>query len=242
MKFTIGDYWRSAGFTLHNGAKANHFQIPTCLIPTRPLRLHTLILLLLGICFLWVTNCNAGLYGSVRKYSGSSINSESISKLRKYDHLIKYFCNFSYFVPNHKVSPDFIRALILAESSVNPNAVSSKGARGLGQIIPSTGRETARALWKTSTHFRYIDKRKLENLNQNDLFDPAINILLTCFLIAKYNYKFEGKIHLVVSAWNAGENTDALATGRHAPYPETEDLIGKVNAYYMDLLNRKIFH
>ena len=78
-------------------------------------------------------------------------------------------------------------------------------------------------------------------MSQNDLFDPAINILLTCYLVAKYNYKFDGKLDLVVSAWNAGENTDSLNYGLHAPYQETENLIGKINAYYIYLLKNYTF-
>lgn len=59
--------------------------------------------------------------------------------------------------------------------------------------------------------------------------------------MAKYNYKFDGKLELVVSAWNAGENIPSLSRGRHAPYLETENLIGKINAYYLYLLNHKPF-
>jgi len=66
-----------------------------------------------------------------------------------------------------------------------------------------------------------------------------MNILLTCYLISKYNYKFKGKLELVLTAWNAGENQKELAKGRVAPYLETQDLIGKVNSYYIDLLQKR---
>ncbi|TKB10350.1 lytic transglycosylase domain-containing protein [Desulforhopalus sp. IMCC35007] len=184
---------------------------------------------------------HSGLYESVRKYKDSEVSLDSIERLKRYDHLIRYFCNFSYFVPNHKVSADFVRALILAESSANHRAVSSKEAFGLGQILLTTGQEAGQVLAKSRTNFRYVRKHKLKNLTRADLFDPAINILLTCYLIAKYNTKFDGKLDLVVSAWNAGENTQSLKNGRHAPYEETENLIGKVNAYYVYLLRNRVF-
>lgn len=184
----------------------------------------------------------SNLYRSVSKYKDSSVNRQDIQKLAQYDHLIRYFSNFSYFLPKHKVSPDFVRALILAESGANPTAVSNKNALGLGQILFTTGEQAARELSDSLTYFRYVSKKKLKNLKEDDLFDPAINILLTCYLIAKYNYKFDGRLDLVVSAWNAGEYTESLSRKSHAPYRETEDLIGKVNAYYVYLLQNRIFH
>ena len=68
----------------------------------------------------------------------------------------------------------------------------------------------------------------------DDLYDPAINILLACYLIAKYNNKFEGKLDLVVSAWNAGENS--ISDNRPPQYDETLNLIGKVNGFFICLL------
>lgn len=204
---------------------------------------HLLPQIFLAIFFILaaVPETHGNLQNSVKKYKDSSVSRDNIKKLARYDHLIRYFTNFSYFVPRHKVSPNFIRALILAESGANAQAVSNKNALGLGQILLTTGREAAEILAQSSTHFQYVSKIQLEDLSANDLFDPAVNILLTCFLVAKYNYKFDGKLHLVVSAWNAGENTESLSYGQHAPYQETEDLIGKVNAYYVYLLKHRNF-
>lgn len=186
-----------------------------------------------------VSESRGSLHTSVRKYKNSVVSSEAIKKLSRFDHLIQYFAGFSYFVPRHKVSPDFVRALILAESGANPRAVSSKNALGLGQIMLSTGKQAAMELAASAGDFRYVSKKKLLNLREKDLFDPAVNILLTCYLVAKYNHKFNGKLDLVVSAWNAGENTSSLKHGRHAPYEETENLIGKVNGYYVYLLKQR---
>lgn len=188
-----------------------------------------------------VDSANAELFHSVQKYKNSEITRLEIQKVAQFDHLIRYFCGFSYFVPQHKVNPNFVRALILAESGANPQATSPKDALGLGQIIFPTGKIAARELAQSKTNFRYVSKQKLRHLKEKDLFDPAVNILLTCYLIAKYNHKFNGKLDLVISAWNAGENTKSLSAGRHAPFKETEDLIGKVNAFYVFLLRHRIF-
>ncbi len=179
---------------------------------------------------------SAELSTYVRKYKGLSVSAEQLKRLGQYSHLIQYFSSFSYFQPHHKVSPDFIKALILAESGCDRYAVSPKNALGLGQILYSTGRQAAREIYNTGRNFRYIDKQKLRDLHHEDLFDPAINILLSCYLISKYNYRFDGKLELVVSAWNAGENVDSLKIGKPAPYSETYNLIGKINGYYLFLL------
>ncbi len=179
---------------------------------------------------------HAELSSYVRKYNDVKISREQLHRVEKYSHLIHYFSSFSYFRPRYKVSPDFIKALILAESDANKYAVSTKKAMGLGQIIHSTGKEAAKDLYLSGRKFRYLNNRKLQNLSAEDLFDPAINILLTCYLISKYNYRFDGKLDLVVSAWNAGENVDSLKIGMPAPYSETYNLIGKVNGFYLYLL------
>ncbi len=184
---------------------------------------------------------HGSLNTSVVKYQNSEIVRQDIDKLAQFDEYIRYFSGFSYFLPKHKVSADFVRALILAESGANPKAVSGKNALGLGQILFPTGLQAGKELANSLTFFHHVSRNKLSSLREEDLFDPAVNILLTCYLIAKYNNKFNGRLDLVVSAWNAGENTESLSFGQHAPYQETEDLIGKINAYYVYLLKTRKF-
>lgn len=181
----------------------------------------------------------ADLVSSVRQYDDVSLSASMLKKVDKYNHLVQYFSSFSYFRPNYKVSPYFIHALILAESAGDPRAVSSKNALGLGQIILTTGQAAGRELAKSPLTFRYVTKKKLANLKRSDLFKPAINILLTCYLISKYNEKFNGRLELVLTAWNAGEYTKSLKKMKHAEYQETENLIGKVNGYYLYLLKNR---
>jgi len=205
-------------------------------------RLDATLFLLVGLSvFLMAPACHRSLQNSVMRYQNKGVVRQDIDKLSQFDEYIRYFSGFSYFLPRHKVSADFVRALILAESGANPQAVSNKKAFGLGQILYSTGSQAGRELAQSSIVFHHVSKHKLNSLKEEDLFDPAINILLTCYLIAKYNQRFNGRLDLVVSAWNAGENTESLNYGKHAPYSETEDLIGKINAYYVYLLKTRTF-
>lgn len=188
------------------------------------------------IVFFSAELCLGSLHQYIQEYKEVEVTSSQFERIKKYDEFIEYFTSFSYFIPKHKVNPDFIRALILAESNADHRAISNKKALGLGQIIYPTAKQAASELAGSKVEFKYVSKMRLKNLKKDDLFDPAVNILLTCYLIAKYNYKFDGKIELVLSAWNAGEYTKSLSDMQHAPYRETENLIGKVNGYYLYFL------
>jgi soluble lytic murein transglycosylase-like protein len=201
----------------------------------KKLPLFFLIPILFSILVVPDAQCSLSQY--VRKYKHVKATPHQLQKLAKYDHLIQYFSSFAFFRPKHRVNPDFIRSLILAESNANPRARSSKNARGLTQIIYPTGRLAARDLNSLNKRFRYVNPRRLANLQPDDLYDPAINILLACYLISKYNYNFNGKLDLVVAAWNAGENS--IKGNRPPQYTETLDLIGKVNGYFTYFLKRK---
>ncbi len=83
------------------------------------------------------------------------------------------------------VDPNLIRAVILAESGGNPQAVSKRGARGLAQILPSTGRE--------------LGARRSE-----DLFDPRTNILLGTKYLSQLLAEFNGDVGRALAAYNGG--------------------------------------
>jgi len=173
----------------------------------------------------------------LKKYREIQASRDQLKRLARYDNLIRYFCSIAYIRPRHKVNEDFLRALILAESDARPRALSDKGARGLTQITWPTGKRAAQELLAGKRSFRFVSRKRLENLQADDLYDPAVNILLACYLVAKYNYQFNGKLDLVVSAWNAGENS--INNNRPAQYPETLNHIGKVNGYFIYFLRQK---
>jgi soluble lytic murein transglycosylase-like protein len=168
--------------------------------------------------------------------------SKHLKRLLQHDHLVRYFSRFPYFKNGGTVNADFLRSLMIAESSVNPKAVSSAAAYGLTQITLPTGREAAREILKYNYDFKYVDERKLANLKAEDLHDPAINILICSYLIGKYNARYGRQLDLVVSAWNAGEG--AISKYNGVPhYKETMTLVSRVCAYYIffsgDRLARK---
>lgn len=162
-------------------------------------------------------------------------SSNHLEKLKQHDYLIRYFSSFPFFTNGGSVNADFLRSLMIAESSVNSGAVSPANAYGLTQITLETGREAARNLLDYHYDFKYVDERRLANLKKSDLHDPAINILICSYLIGKYNARYGRRLALVVSAWNAGEG--AITKYQGVPnYKETMGLISRVNAYYLYFL------
>ncbi len=107
------------------------------------------------------------------------------------------------------VDPALIDAMVRTESNYNPLAISSKGARGLMQLIPETGRR----------------------FGVQDFFDPRQNIEGGVRYIKFLLNMFDGNVDLSLAAYNAGENIVARL-GRIPPYPETKNYVRKIRILY----------
>ena len=112
---------------------------------------------------------------------------------------------------NHGVDPSLVRALIKTESNFNRWAVSRKGALGLMQLIPSTGR-------------RY---------GVRDFFDPQQNIDGGVRYLKFLLSKFKGNLDLSLAAYNAGENL-VERIGRIPSIPETANYVRKIRSIYKE--------
>jgi soluble lytic murein transglycosylase-like protein len=110
---------------------------------------------------------------------------------------------------NYGVDPALVRALIKTESNFNRWAVSNKGALGLMQLIPETGR-------------RY---------GVRDFFDPQQNVDGGVHYLKFLLDKFNGNLDLSLAAYNAGENL-VERLGRVPPIPETTNYVRKIRAIY----------
>lgn len=110
----------------------------------------------------------------------------------------------------HGVEDALIHALIYAESSYDPRAVSPQGATGLMQLMPETAK-------------RY---------GVRDAFDPVQNILGGVRFLKDLLILFEGDIHLVIAAYNSGVDA-VIRAGRRIPTnPETLAFVPRVIRYY----------
>ena len=102
----------------------------------------------------------------------------------------------------HSLPPQLIHSVIKVESNYNPAAVSSKGALGLMQLIPSTARR-----------FGVLDA-----------FDPADNIQGGARYLRYLLDLYRGDYPLALAAYNAGEGAVAKY-GTVPPYPETRNYL-----------------
>jgi soluble lytic murein transglycosylase-like protein len=113
------------------------------------------------------------------------------------------------------VRPELIRAIIAVESKFNPQAISKRGARGLMQLMPDTGKRFA----------------------AGDLFDPRANVLAGTRYLRALLDLFDENIELAVAAYNAGEQSVIKAGYRIPQNPETRAYVPAVMAQYRQLIS-----
>jgi soluble lytic murein transglycosylase-like protein len=110
----------------------------------------------------------------------------------------------------HGVDARVVDALIRVESAYHSQALSPKGARGLMQVMPATGRQYG-AL---------------------DLFDPKVNLDAGIQHLKKLLSRYDD-LPLALAAYNAGEAA-VDRFGGIPPFRETQDYVSRI----LRLLNR----
>ncbi|MDO6354240.1 lytic transglycosylase domain-containing protein [Caloramator sp. CAR-1] len=138
---------------------------------------------------------------------------------------IKYSEYVVKYSKKYNVDPYLIYALIKAESNFDEFALSHKGAVGLMQITPNTGRYISNLL-------------KEKNYKDADLFDPEKNIKYGVFYFKKLYNDFGNDLNLALAAYNAGEGNVRKwminnKLKEEMLFKETKLYIKKVKKYYM---------
>jgi soluble lytic murein transglycosylase-like protein len=103
------------------------------------------------------------------------------------------------------VDPALVRAVIHAESSFNPTAVSRTGAMGLMQLMPGTA----------------------ARFGVGNAFDPQENIRGGVTYLRFLLDKFDGDVRLAAAGYNAGEGA-VMKYGGVPPYNETTEYVARV--------------
>ena len=109
----------------------------------------------------------------------------------------------------HRIDPVLVRAIIEAESNWDPAAVSSRGARGLMQLVPATA----------------------ERFGVADPFDPDQNLEAGVLYLRVLLERYDGDLDKTLAAYNAGEG--AVDRAQRVPkFPETQAYVKKVTDSY----------
>jgi soluble lytic murein transglycosylase-like protein len=105
----------------------------------------------------------------------------------------------------HQIDRDFLSSVVKAESGFNPGAVSSKGARGLMQLMPDTA----------------------AGLGVRDAFDPATNVEAGTKFLRELLDLYGGDAVKALAAYNAGPQR-VEQYGGVPPYAETRTYINRI--------------
>lgn len=110
----------------------------------------------------------------------------------------------------YQLEEALLHALISTESGYDPGALSKKGAIGLMQVMPGTGK-------------RY---------GARDLNDPSQNLAAGARYLRDLLRQFNNDLSLALAAYNAGENAVLRHGKRIPPYRETQQYVPRVLALY----------
>jgi len=138
------------------------------------------------------------------------------------------------------LDPFLVAAIIRVESSFRSNALSSQGARGLMQIMPTTG--------------QWIAKQKsLQDYSEDSLFHPETNIMFGTWYLRNLKEQFDGNLVVALAAYNGGRGNvrawldQKIWSGQASdiadiPFPETRHYVWRVlriHKVYRELYARR---
>ena len=126
----------------------------------------------------------------------------------------------------NELSPQIIAAMINTESGFDKDAISSSGAIGLMQLMPTTAKDMAQRIG-------------YQDFELEDLFVPDKNIEIGCYYLKYLLEYFDGDTTNALAAYNAGlsnvkkwlKSTEYSQDGmtlHSTPYKETNDYIKKI--------------
>ena len=114
-----------------------------------------------------------------------------------------------HFADKFSLEAALVKAVIKVESDFNPQVVSSKGAKGLMQLMPETARE----------------------VGVSNPFDPSQSIYGGSLYLRKMLDSFDRNLDYALAAYNAGP-TVVRRYGGIPPYKETQNYVKRVKHYF----------
>jgi soluble lytic murein transglycosylase-like protein len=139
--------------------------------------------------------------------AGARISPAMLARSAQYDEIIDAAATLT------SVEPALLRAVIVVESAFDADAVSSKGARGLMQLMPATAKAYGAV----------------------DVDDPTQNVQAGARYLRYLINRYENDLELVLAAYNAGETAVERHGHRIPPFAETGRYVPRVLRVYNSL-------
>lgn len=149
--------------------------------------------------------------------------------MKKYIYPYKYAEYVEKYSDEYNLDPLLVLSVIKAESKFKQDSTSSKGAKGLMQIMDSTGQ------W-ISTHV------EINYFLPHMLYDPKTNIEMGCWYLNNLIEQF-GDVDTALAAYNAGsgnvsewlEDSEYSKDGEtlyNIPFAETKKYVDRIKVNY----------
>ena len=194
----------------------------------RKCHLNSIILCAISLCFS-LTSSTSSLADIYRFKDENGIwHFTNVKRDKRYNLYIRlnkqnaasYIKDYGYIINQaagrFRVDPSLVKAVIKAESAFDHQAVSSKGAQGLMQLMPET----------------------VNDMEVNDPFNPEENIFGGTRYLSLLLEKFNNNKELALAAYNAGPEKVIEYDGI-PPFTETKNFIEKVLQFYKEYLSAK---
>ncbi len=144
-------------------------------------------------------------------------------------YIVEYMDEIRAAAAENGLEPAYVAAVVMAESSYRPGAVSSANAQGLMQLLPSTA--------------EWIAGKFDETYTEGALFDPETNLRYGCWYLGWLMRRYDGDMRCASSAYHAGQGTvdgwlqnpDYSSDGKTLsviPFDSTRTYVERVLKYY----------
>lgn len=144
-------------------------------------------------------------------------------------YIVEYTDEIRAAAEENGLEPAYVAAVVMAESSYRPNAVSNANAQGLMQLLPSTA--------------EWIAGKFDETVSDGALFDPETNLRYGCWYLGWLMRRYDGDMRCASSAYHAGqgtvdkwlENPEYSQDGKtlsRIPFDSTRTYVDRVLKYY----------
>ena len=128
----------------------------------------------------------------------------------------KYKADVERAAKNYSVDPYLVYSVIKQESNFRADVKSSKGAKGLMQLLPATAAEVAVSI-------NSIDESEF------DIYDPETNIYIGVKYLSELIQRYDGNIYIAIAAYNAGMgNVDKWYEEPYSTYDTIDKVVEKI--------------